>query len=819
MNKKEYWKIRKKLLIALFKFKVFVYKGVDASEKSKEYSAFRKEIIKKTIIGLVKGLVYAVILISFDKIIIKNDMFPNVDKTVFINVIVGGIGVAGVILGLYCANISSIYSSKYANASAKVSSSFQYDKLTQKCIGTIINYIIFCFVVIAEALLDYSISWVTVLGIISWSFIVIISYSLAGNRAYQLADVYGVADDSYRLLYRIISGYIKKDIFSNDANFQNHFQEVCTNQIELRKEVQQYGQKVQDNNNSSMVRFMSRNLLLVEEYWEIKRTISKGSFWFRHEGKYQKWHLTDCAETSIALRTGTILRTKDEHNYNWFEDEMFSINRSGINYLLEKEDYASLYIYLIQFETVCKSAFAYKEANYFAGQVNYLKDIIDQKSLSENLNEEQRKSFTGIVELISLLYMDFILETSQRYQEYDLNNQVKRVIKDIDSRKSLVKCGSIRGSNYIDFYEKVINEVIVEGHRLTPDWLIAQNVVKEEYIYLNSLLDVVREGIEQVFLLGQSFENKGFLFESCIIFARFYELESKLTRFINVIEHTENEFRTYQIDKSLIWDEFRISKLEETILKWKEKIPTLLLKCSSEFAIKNWENRDDYPDFLGECYNHICNDAIESIIQNNCNQFRVDFDNLSKLILLYQEYIRTDFLKNKDLYRVEFAYYMFTSPIVEWAQIGGLAILWGEFNSESDWIEVIKVSVETIYSSNKGNKLAEKLIEYIQQRDKFMMGIGYRDLLESGWNQSVANAIKESVKIETEHTIYGKRLKTKSELLNVFCESFINFGFTTDPSEVFWVLCINPIIPEDKRFQTSNSWEDRMNEQSEDDRT
>ena len=41
-------------------------------------------------------------------------------------------------------------------------------------------------------------------------------------------------------------------------------------------------------------------------------------------------------------------------------------------------------------------------------------------------------------------------------------------------------------------------------------------------------------------------------------------------------------------------------------------------------------------------------------------------------MLLYQEYIRTDFIKNKDLYRVEYAYYMFTSPIVEWAQIGGL---------------------------------------------------------------------------------------------------------------------------------------------------
>ena len=87
--------------------------------------------------------------------------------------------------------------------------------------------------------------------------------------------------------------------------------------------------------------------------------------------------------------------------------------------------------------------------------------------------------------------------------------------------------------------------------------------------------------------------------------------------------------RQYQVDKKLLWDEFRIVKFKETILNWKARIPTLLFKCSSEFALKTWEKREEYPDFLGECYNHVCEDAVDSIIQNDVNQFKADFDNLS----------------------------------------------------------------------------------------------------------------------------------------------------------------------------------------------
>lgn len=813
MNSKTYWKLRKRMLSILFKFKTIIYRSISIISIPKDYAPFSLVIAKKAILGLIKGIIIALFLLFLDGILLEAECLAKIDGSIFTAVVIGCLSIAGVILGLYCANISSIYSSKYANAPAAVSNAFQCDRLTQRCISVIIDYIIFGFIVIVEILIDCSLSLGTVFTIILWSIVVIISYSVAGNRAYQLADVYSVADDSYRLLYRIISNNLNKKIYSNDASFQNHFQKICENQFKLLNEIQRFGESLAENNIATMIQFMCKNLALVEAYWEIKRYIPRDSYWFRNTQKYQKWHLTDSIETSTALRTGTILPSKAEHDYWWFENEIFSINRKCILYLCKTSNYSSLYTYLSCFDTICEIAINSKEVNYFVNQINYLRELVEKLATDiEKQDDEENKIFAGIVEQISLLYLGIVLESKKYCENLDIKKFISNAISIIDKGKPLDKCELFRGKEQLDFYNKIITEIQVEKKRLTPDWLIAQNVAKEAHVYINSLIDAIREGIDNSFRLGQYLYEKKMLFESCIISLRFYEYESKLSRLLEVIELKEKEFSEYHIDQALVWDELKIEILKQTIKKWKNTIPSLLLKCSSEFSIKTWEKRDEYPDFLGESYNHICDDAINAITQNNISQFQVDFENLSRLMLLYQEYIRTDFIKKKDVYKIEFVYYAFTSPIAEWAQIGGLAILWGEFNSNKDWKEIVNTVTAKIFTDDsEGTELAETFIKYIQDRDKSWIGFGYRGFLETEWKQRVAQAIKNSEIYQTEYDLFGMKLKTESKLLNAFCQNFESMGFTTDPSEVYWVLCINPMLPEEKKFRTRYSWEDKLN--------
>lgn len=819
MNKKRYWIIRKLYLSALFKAKTRVFKAADTIETFWEYHSFRRMIMRNILSGVIKCAVLAIVMLFLDSFLCRTIQhfgvigFPIVERSILVDVIIGSIGVAGVILGLYCSNISSIYSTRYANAPEKIAIAFQFDRLTRKCMSSIISFIIFGFLVVVESLLGLNISWATVIVVVIWAIYVLVSYSLAGNRVYQLSDIYRLAYDSYRALYRIINKDLKQTFFSSDINFQKYYLKEAEKKIDLLRAIHTYGKNENRGDNTTMVEFISKNFFLIDEYWKRKKTIGKSSLWFRGEQKYKRWHLSNSTETTIALRTGTVLGPKSEQNYWWFEDEIMSINRSCFELLMEKRDYASIYTCLMSVIKLSKTAVSNKEVHYYYEQVNWLKALVGKHLPSVSDSDETKKAFAGVVELITLLYLTLILDSTKYYQDFNIEEIARRVVTALDNGRSLKASPLLSGSNYGDFYQKILTEISVESYRITPTWVIYQHVAKDEYDYLNGLIDAIREGIDQLFTLGETFLETKLLLEACIIISRFYEFESKLTRLIDIVQIREEELRNLQIDKELKWDDFLLGALKETNDSWKRSVPELLLKSSCEFALINWENQEEYPDFLGESYNHICEDAVDSIVNNNIIQFEQDYTNLSRLMLLYQEYIRTDFLKEIDKYRSEYVYYMYTAPIIEWAQIGGLAILWGEFGSDKTWQEKVDSGAKLIFmKSGEVTELAERAIEFIQNRNKFMLGIGSRDILETEWNIRVANAIMEHWQCETEYEMHGVSLKTRSPLLKAFCSNFIDMGFMSDPSEVFWVLCVNPLLPKEKQFRTRFSWEDKINE-------
>ena len=73
-------------------------------------------------------------------------LLPDIVKDINI----GGMGIAGVILGLYCANIASIFSAKYSNVPQNLARLFQQDIVTNSCIKQIVGYIVFCTIILLE---------------------------------------------------------------------------------------------------------------------------------------------------------------------------------------------------------------------------------------------------------------------------------------------------------------------------------------------------------------------------------------------------------------------------------------------------------------------------------------------------------------------------------------------------------------------------------------------------------------------------------------------------------------------------------------------
>ena len=85
------------------------------------------------------------------------------------------------------------------------------------------------------------------------------------------------------------------------------------------------------------------------------------------------------------------------------------------------------------------------------------------------------------------------------------------------------------------------------------------------------------------------------------------------------------------------------------------------------------------------------------------------------------------------------------------------------------------------------------------------MDFGYQSFLITEWQQRVAQEIRDSEIYQTKYDLFDMKLITACKLLKAFCGNLEDMGFPTDPSEVYWVLCINPMLPEEKEIRTRYS--------------
>ena len=189
-----YWSIRNRILNLIFYIKKVSLKINSRWQLSKEYKSFRSILFARFISGAIKGFILALLLGIIDRTLLKFSLTTIIESNLLGDVILGELGVAGVILGLYCSNISSVYSTRYANAPEKIAIAFQYDRLTVKSLDVISSFIIYGTILLVELLLNYKVTWATVSVLIIWSILVVIYFGITGNRIYQLSNVFRLSE-------------------------------------------------------------------------------------------------------------------------------------------------------------------------------------------------------------------------------------------------------------------------------------------------------------------------------------------------------------------------------------------------------------------------------------------------------------------------------------------------------------------------------------------------------------------------------------------------------------------------------------------------
>ena len=103
-----------------------------------------------------------------------------------------------------------MYSARYINAPDNLSQLFKADLVSNKCIKQIIAYIILCLALLTASIFGMNLFVVAIVIVVVLTIRVVITFSVAGNRAYQLSDTYTIADAIYVNIYACLRKLAKK---------------------------------------------------------------------------------------------------------------------------------------------------------------------------------------------------------------------------------------------------------------------------------------------------------------------------------------------------------------------------------------------------------------------------------------------------------------------------------------------------------------------------------------------------------------------------------------------------------------------------------
>ena len=194
MNKKLYWHIRYILKQIYFFAKKSAFCIQEKADNALLLFPLSKSVWWVLTTEVIKGLLYVWIVTSADASLLTKLGNESFKSDVFRDVVLGGMGIAGVILGLYCANLSSIFTATYTNAPRSLANAYQRDLVTNGCIRNSIRYIVICILFLLVCLVDMDVYWFASIFFLAMTLNVVITFSAAGNRSYELADSFRIAD-------------------------------------------------------------------------------------------------------------------------------------------------------------------------------------------------------------------------------------------------------------------------------------------------------------------------------------------------------------------------------------------------------------------------------------------------------------------------------------------------------------------------------------------------------------------------------------------------------------------------------------------------
>ena len=704
-------------------------------EKKYVFVKYLKKIIYNVSFLLVLFLIQKVLLSINISLYIKIiDFLKNIinfNSNNYFNYLVACLGVGGFLTALFFSNLSGIFSSKYSNLTTKISSSILNEYMNRKYFESIVNYLVLLIIELLCYSFSIKLNFLIVIVTFFLTIRIIIVFIILSKRIFGFTNInYITLDMCQEILYYFDKLKIAVKHSKSDSIILSYRNAIKT-KLGILEEL--YDSFVKENDIKGLGEFNSYIIDLLSIYCSEKNVIPFDDLWYDDKVKPKNWFEADFFEVKMGIQTGTSLRPTFEKNTYFFEDIITNIIIKSIKYLSSQCEKYKLYeilnCYHLHFTELKNSG----DFNYWN---NTNKKIINTIISNKVLFKDEDDKIILIVDLVSLLYVDYILD----YTNYvdNLYAQIDFCTKNVDEFVNSIGINNfiLSSTRTNELIKKLRFEKKYERKYITTDYYIKEYIFWELNKYIAEYIESFPKIITDMRNLGEKLYKNNNKISACIILSRIIEMSKKMENSIDKLSITLNKINKLNIN-------FKYKQIDlEKIEKEKENmyISSLLLYSDvvAALSIDEYDYRDENIDFYGECFYNLCQETFNAILNEDFDRFKKLYEKFIMITIICDEVIHKIIDVNyNDNYKLS----KYKIPMLQFMDISGYVIYYSHLTNRKEWEKLVNSSFQKIVSVSKDKELFMKKLIATASIDSNIFSV---DILKSDFKLRFQHFVKNS---------------------------------------------------------------------------
>ena len=748
-NNKYYWSLKNRLRQISFSFrkKSFNTKKILNEEK---YSIISFIIlIKQTIVSILKAIAFVALLycIEYFATIFWNDNYKSfpywitklqqfipkptypTDRDVIIQLLSVIASITGVILALFYPVLATIISTAYGKVHESIRGLILREKVTQGYLMKLTFTTAFSITVLLAFSFGFLPGNLVLVTLFLLALVSLFNLLKIGIGVYTLLEPSNLLDLIEIDISETIKNVTTEGLNWNDKNFQkkNYFDAYqSTENIKLITQLCIQDYLKESSFNSSI----NKSLFILKYYLSQKPKIPIDSLWFPKVYNHISYFESDMTYRGTSKNTGTYIMPKERQNQFWFEERIIDSISKGIESLVSnKEQIHILSVIISKFQPIFDSL-AYS-TDIRTSQIlldkllQNLKILSSKKTTDQKIqNYEDWKNELGCLQTYCYSFLRFIagiLDRASQFNSIKIDTEYKKI--NWQKKDSIYLVDFIPElyeflNNYRNY---VLNEIYVEGIRITPDWFFKQQLTAEYLIKISEKINAAINSFE-VYLLGLA---KHFNKENNPLLSSYtthigIEIISKIRYRYEELKYTFTDIDKIEICKGEFkWVKPDLKKIEIQIKKYEQECIFLITKNIEKLSLLKWN--DQFPDVFAQSYSILSDHINFCFFENDFTHFKVYFPAFLKSALkafgnlneLFKHYTKPQNISYQTL--------------IDLMELSGYAYIYSViYNNEEYWISTKEAWDKDFLPTKENIELLVNYYEYYKS-NLYSVGVNYTE--------------------------------------------------------------------------------------------